>query len=312
MEDIVKLAKERFGRLQRSDVGAQASPSNKFDDFIRKMYRGRLNMYTTYGDTFALNPENVWKIMQILDVNGTRLANLDETTTDMKQFLRYLTKSGRREVPAEDIQKINALAPDVTISNQPKGGGGPEGQPDVEGPTKTIFDPYLMQMNDPKRLPTLDQDMEADPNVTPELQTITANDRIAFIAITFVIRMVCVFLVDWMISTGMVTNFKDAFLYYVVLYCLFVVFLTFVVSNNDIGLQMLVYYMNTEANGYSRIMLHMFFVIIFLPILFVIKDNAVTSIAKDTSFEYKQRISQSINGFTFITWLLTSLMALRF
>ena len=169
-------------------------------------------------------------------------------------------------------------------------------------------------MNDPdlKVVATLDQDMEADPNVTPELQSITANDRIVFIAITFVIRMVCVFLVDWMISTGMVTNFKDAFLYYVVLYCLFIVFLTFVVSNNDIGLQMLVYYMNTEANGYSRIMLHMFFVVIFLPILFVIKDNAVTSIAKDTSFEYKQRISQSISGFTFITWLLTSLMALRF
>lgn len=293
--------------MQRSDVGAQANPSNKFDDFIRKMYRARLNMYTTYGDTFALNPENVWKIMQILDVNGTRLANLDETTTDMKQFLRFLTKSSRKPLDAEVIQKVNALAPDVNISKV-------AGEPQAGGDTKTIFDPYLQQMNDPdpKVVETLDKDIEADPNVTPELQSITANDRIMFIAITFVIRMVCIFLVDWMISTGMVTNFKDAFLYYVILYCLFIVFLTFVVSNNDVGLQMLVYYMNTEANGYSRIMLHMFFVIIFLPIMFIIKDNAVTSIAKDTSFEYKQRISQSISGFTFITWLLTSLMALRF
>lgn len=374
MSELIRFLDYRLNTIQSSSHGSKGTGG--VDEILKKIYRNRLQMYLTFGDTFTLNPENLKKVFRIIDINGARVQNLDEATKDVRQYLKYLTNDGKKPLTAELREKINDLAqnaklelsiPDTDIienamklgageefitnlqnflkdktpqlknvllrepvlkdvkaqnlkeiiSSIPvkaKGGGGAlEGGAEVQRiSTGTIFDPYLNKMKNPDASNQLDEEIESDPNVTPEVIRITMNDRIMFIAVTFIIRIACLFLVDWMISVGMVTTFKDAFVYYVILYTLMFVFLTFVVSNNEVGIQMLLYYIDVNKNGYARIFLHLLFVAIFLPILYIVKDNALFALVKKTAYEEKQRISQALSGFTFITWMITSLLALRF
>jgi hypothetical protein len=321
----------RLNPLQSNNaVGARSSGKGGVDEVLKKLYRNRLQMYLTLGDTYAMNPQNVREIFKILDMHGSRINNFDDASKDIRKMLQYLSKpdkdSKTRKVDETSVKRATAMVDDVDLvpTKTPEPEPTPETQETPAEPAKpaeaktgggntdTVFDPYLERIEKKENMGTLDVDMEADPNVTPSNTSITMNDRIIFIITTFVIRMVCLFLVDWMISTGMVETFKDAFLYYTVLYILLLVFVTFVVSNNEVGIQMLMFYMNVSANGYSRILLHIFFMIVFIPILYVVKQNYIFQIARTTSFEYKQRISQSMTGFTFLTWIMTSLVALRF
>jgi hypothetical protein len=258
--------------------GVKLTPSGKVDDIMTK-----INELLDSGKLSADKRNKVIEFVKTQAQHTTaeidKIETLDEmlgkskTTNELKQILRSLQKQA--------------------------GGMQP-----------TIFDPYFKKMEE--KDPDLDLEVDGDPYVSPDVRNITLNDRIIFVALTFIVRSICVFLVEWAVSSEMTTTFRDAFTQYVTLYILIMVFLTFVVSTNSVGVQMLLYYMDTEANGYARIILHLSVIMMLVPMMYVIKEQSLDAIVGKMTFETKKRISQAVSGFTFIIWLLTTLIALRF
>ena len=175
-----------------------------------------------------------------------------------------------------------------------------------------ILGKYLEKVDTDPADSLLDVELESDPKATLELLEITMNDRYIFIALTFVLRMVTLFLIQWAVNSEMILNFQQTFIQYTMIYCMLIIFLTFVISTNDLGMQQLLYYMDVNTHGYSRLMLHLFLVVVLIPILYVIKLPNTTNAQTNVTFEYKQQLISSISIFSWVIWLFTSLAALRF
>lgn len=190
---------------------------------------------------------------------------------------------------------------------------------DIEGrmsggePPPTIFDPYLQQLKaeDVNVKINVDLAVDQDPYLSEDARAVSMEDRALFIAVSFMIRMITLFLVEWAIHTEMVADFKSAFMYYIGIYCLLIVFITFIVSSSSIGVQVIFYYMNVNTHGYAWLGAHVFTILVLMPVLYVLKDNTLVRPMNNTTFEYKRSLSTSISNITFVIWLLTSLLALK-
>lgn len=311
-------------------------------------------MYATMYDTFKGNPKAISKIFKILDVNAQRINNFDDAKSELQNEIDRVTNYGKDIVKEPFLRDVNRqldgvkltrsiIDPDENMHEYSKkileyvktnniSSNEKEIKEFLKKPTEVAKNSLVEEIDDDNFKGLLDAipikkeggaegetkdsgASEDDTDIfTENVTDITINDRVTFIAVTFLIRMVCTFLIDWAVSSGMVDSFNHAFMYYVGLYSLILVFTTFVVSNNEIGIQMLMYYMNTTANGYSRIGVHLLVVLLLLPILFVVNEKNVggADMMSKTTFEFKQQISKSVSNFTLIIWMLTSVIAMRF
>ena len=166
-------------------------------------------------------------------------------------------------------------------------------------------------------------------DVNPENLKITTIDRIIFIATTFIIRFITLMIIEWGLSTNLINNFYRAFLYYCFIYLLFFVFIVMLVnvvvhyplmelysSMKIISIPNLFYYFYIYTNGYLRLLIHIFLIIIILFIPYIInidKINFIKSEEKKANISYdydkKKKILDSISIFSFIIWILTSIIA---
>jgi hypothetical protein len=69
--------------------------------------------------------------------------------------------------------------------------------------------------------------------------------------------------------------------------------------------------MYTYTNGYSRLILHITIITILLIVPFILDIN---SVEQDIKYDVKKKyyILNNISNFSFIVWILTSLIALKF
>lgn len=166
-------------------------------------------------------------------------------------------------------------------------------------------------------------------NVNPENLKITIIDRIIFIATTFIIRYITLMIIDWGLSTNLINNFYRAFLYYCFIYLLFFIFIVMLVnviveyplmelysSMKIINIPNLFYYFYIYTNGYMRLLIHIFLILIILFIPYIInidKINFIRSEEKKSNISYdydkKKKILDAISIFSFIIWILTSIIA---
>ena len=322
----------KFKRLQESN---QTADPTTVTEMLANTWGDRVNLYENIGLAELANPGSVGAMFGVVNRLSKRTANLTQAEEQLADALKTDIK----------IPSINKYLTGVKLKNlkqeEQNGGAGanadselpppiPADKINVKSDVTTDDEQYVgakeMTMNDPPPSHGRPTAIPADKiNVKSDVTTddeqyvgakdMTMNDRFIFVAVTYILRMICLFFIDWAISTNMINSFKDAFLYYTGLYCLIFVFLTFVVSNSDIGVQMLLYYMNTDAEtgtGYSRMILHLFLIFLLLPILYVIQDPSTNTNVNTTDYEYKERISKSMTIFTLISWMLTSAIALRF
>ena len=59
---------------------------------------------------------------------------------------------------------------------------------------------------------------------------ISKEDKLVFIGVTFLIRLLALSLVDWSLKTNYVVSFTDAFLMYIFLYTVFIIFIIVIVN----------------------------------------------------------------------------------
>lgn len=158
-----------------------------------------------------------------------------------------------------------------------------------------------------------------DPVVSPENMKIKANDRIIFIAGTFVLRSIALFTVQWGINAYLVRDFKRAFLLYVGTYiCLFLLWVILANSQREIKFfRLLFFYLCIEPHGLGRIVVHVLIQLLLIPVPFVVRDptstvNTDRESATPLTVEERQDIMRTIGNFTFIIWILTSFIAVSY
>lgn len=169
-------------------------------------------------------------------------------------------------------------------------------------------------------------------DVNPKMMEIKMMDRVVFIVTTFLIRYVSLIIVKWGLDTSLVNSFHSAFFYYAIIYLILFTFITMFVnvviaypvmqlfSNKSIAnIPNLFYYFYIYANGVSRLLIHITFIIVLLFVPYIInidkinlKRNDKRQVNISVDNERKEKIYNSIIIFSTIIWVLTSIVSLKF
>jgi len=212
-----------------------------------------------------------------------------------------VTKAHSQQV--DDINKSKS-----TIINQIRGlkaGGG--GDSYYQGINNDLANKTAV---DDKR--RIFQKVETDPIFSPDNMSVTNTDRVIFIAMTFALRGITLFLIEWGIHSRMINTFENAFLLYFVLYLsLFIMWVVLVNANpNDIFFHSMFYYVNMDVKkAFVRCTVHCAAQLLVLPLPFVLRDQTTSKEA--LTFEERRAIISMLQRFTFFIWILTSVIAIR-
>jgi hypothetical protein len=299
----------------------------KFNKILKKFYENLdendrniviNNIKKTLKNKFNYNEETIEKIISTMKMYG---GSLDE---EKNKILESDLNKGNQ--PMKDfLNKINNIAPELDNSKP------------IENVEDLIITTEEKNAKDILKLRSKAEMIKKlrpiyykyKDNVNPENLKISMIDRVIFIATTFIIRYITLMIIDWGLSTNLINNFYRAFLYYCFIYLLFFVFIVMLVnvivhyplmelySNiKIISIPNLFYYFYIYTNGYLRLLIHVFLILIILVIPYVInidKINFIKSEEKKTNISYdydkKKKILDAISIFSFIIWILTSIIA---
>jgi hypothetical protein len=171
---------------------------------------------------------------------------------------------------------------------------------------------------------------EVDTIINPiESLNINREDKILFIIITFIIRLIVLSIVSWSINTNYVNNFSNAMLLYSSLYIIILFIICTIVNisynynTNSIiygntGFSFLansLYYFylipggNIKRNG--RLFIHTFFLIIFTIIPFSL-NNSSDNNNIDYDYNKKKETISLLNNYTLVILIFTSIIAINY
>ena len=298
----------------------------KFNNILKKFYENLdendrniviNNIKKTLKIKYNYNDETIDKIISTMKMNGGGFeeekkkileGKLNKGNEPMKEFLKKI-QNVAPELNSKPIENVE----DLIITNEEQtriDEKSAKSKSDMIIKIRPIYNKYKDDVN-------------------PENLKITMIDRIIFIATTFIIRYITLMIIDWGLSTNLINNFYRAFLYYCFIYLLFFVFIVMLVnvivhyplmelysSIKIISIPNLFYYFYIYTNGYLRLLIHVFLILIILFIPYVInidKINFIKSEEKKTNISYdydkKKKILDAISIFSFIIWILTSIIA---
>ena len=286
--------------------------NTNFDDTDRRNIIE--NITTIIKNKFKYNDENMSKITNLLSNSVKGGAN------DAEDIIMNYDINKGPEPMKKFIEKVNYVAPDITygpplkkVTDLLKKESIPEKpKPEVIKNLKSIYDKYKDTLN-------------------PNNLNITMIDRTIFIITTFILRYISLLIIDWALSSNIINSFHHAFYMYFVVYILFFIFITMIInvivyypimelfSNiSIINIPNYFYYFYIYTNGSLRLLLHIFILILILFIPYVINMDKINlsflNNNKNISHDYekKNKINEAISFFSFIIWILTSIIALKF
>lgn len=179
-------------------------------------------------------------------------------------------------------------------------------------------------------------DMEDEDNIysIQKLQ-ISKEDKLVFIGLTFLIRLLCLSLIDWALKTNFIVSFTDAFLLYVFLYTIFILLIVVIVnisysmplsevySSDSTILSKLastLYYFylipgaRFESAGKIIFHLGLLFFVTIVSIIIKQTDGNKDSTDKNSKVRYdysfKRDINNTLNTFTLMSWIFLSMLAI--
>jgi hypothetical protein len=160
---------------------------------------------------------------------------------------------------------------------------------------------------------------------------LTKEDRLVFIGITFMIRLLILTVIDWSMTTNFVINFFQAYMLYIGLYFIFVLLFVVIVNltynlsiyklyidkhNLFTSMAGSLYYFylvpgNMLGSG-MRILIHLG-LIFFMTIisLFISYNGSYTEDEINYNYAEKKQIKRQLNNFTLVLWIFTSILAMK-
>ena len=159
-------------------------------------------------------------------------------------------------------------------------------------------------------------ELENNTQHSPKNAELTTTDRIIFIAVSYIMRSIALYIVEWGISTQMVVRFQMAFVFYFAVYMtLFLMLVILVNTSNQLYFRLLFYYVSFD-NGLGRNALHIFIQVLLLPIPFLLNENPddkTNGLQEEvTSFQKRRALMHSIENFSLFIWIFLSFIATVF
>lgn len=343
-------------RLNNNNTGGATSlnDNNNETDIKRKLERlqqivkERMVKAKTKWDSTSKELEQTKLVQDELDVVRKSQAyddsKYDEAFKELEDNVKYLYKSAQITKKREDAvnsdykKQVEAAMDDVTnrlqlaidqgfeITNTtPKkdGGGlynmlfsgGAEAEPSFYT-TKLKELRAAENAGDRDTMRNVVDEVSSHPVYSEQFEKISMTDRAIFIAFTYAIRGICIFLIDWGINSFFITSFNKAFFIYSL--CYLSIFMVWVMLANAGGagenafFKLLFYYINYDAHGLGRIMAHLLVQLFLFPIPFLVKEKVQGEEGEELTYERKRYIYRVLSKFSFFIWVLTSVIALKY
>jgi len=283
--------------------------------------------------------DNNIELVKELYPNVTHLKRLTKTNPDMIHYrsfqpetydikpldLKFDPNSGKyRELnqpqpvpqpaPEQQTPLAAAAAPTPTHGGHYEGHGG-----HYVGGAGNYYKDALTDLkiaeykNDENQIKSTLDRIQNHPIYSPKFEELFMSDRFMMVVIAFVLRNLTLYLVEWGINSTFINTFKSAFDYFILLYSLLFLLIVCAVNNNmikNISLKMLIYYLNIEANGAFRIIIHLLIMVFLYPIVIIFKNKNPDN--KIISYDDRNSIKNVLETITFIIWLIQSIIILRF
>ena len=184
---------------------------------------------------------------------------------------------------------------------------------------------YILEDYEYQKLNNLIFDIENDTMRPINKLDISKEDRIVFIGVTFIIRFICLSIIEWGMNTNFVSSFQQIFLFYCAIYITIFCFITMIVNviynyplqqlytdHSIVNISSMLYYFYIYTNGPMRLVVHLMFIIILMLIPFIINigNNQFDTI--DFNYETKKNTRNILSRFTLVIWIITSIIAIRY
>lgn len=264
-----------------------------------------------YANKSNVSPEVFDNINNVLGGFRPVQQSVRNKSLDIVEDLEYLKSKGKTADSAWK-RKLGTSVEGITPSKLTLSGGGKN--PFLEFTERwKIATSTAPSSGTPSDVHKLIPEFYGDPILSPNNEKLTATDRIIFIAMTFVIRAVSLYIVEWAVNTYMVKSFQDAFKLYLVCYLsLFTLWVIMVNSSKTLFFKLLFYYVSTDPHGMGRIIIHLFVQLMILPVPLIVKSKGFEYTEEEYTYEKRRNTMSILSNFTFFIWAITSIIATQY
>jgi len=243
-----------------------------------------------------------------------------------KRILSILEDKTNNNLESNKISQKNEVLKDMTDKFV---GGGTNYLDDYSDKLEKISDnKNTSDSTKISKYKTVLNDIKTIVNPTKTLD-ITREDKILFIIITFIIRLICIKLVEWSINTNYSTNFINSYILYTIIY-LIILFIILCIVNitYNYNINSVIYGstgFSTLANSLyyfyiipgasfsrnNRLFIHSILLIMFSLIPIGLKSNNDDN-EIDYDYTEKRKTINMISNYTFAVWIFTSIIAMNY
>jgi hypothetical protein len=244
------------------------------------------------------------------------------STKDVKYRVKYKGLDGKdrsADIEGEDFDINGNTSSDISAVTKAEKGKQIGGKGKYVGGSSNYYKNALTELvraedtKNPSLIKSTLQSIENHPIYSPKFEELFMSDRLIMVVIAFILRNLTLFLIEWGINSSFINTFKSSFNYYILIYSLLFLLIVCAVNNNissNISLKLLIYYLNTEANGILRIIIHLLVLLLLYPIVVILKNKNPDNLI--ITYDQKMNIKNALNTITFIIWVMQSIIILRF
>ena len=202
---------------------------------------------------------------------------------------------------------------------------------------KSLLKKYTTELKDILDAPTTDNklkaeklkdllyEIEEDEATSIKSLEISKEDKLVFIGITFMIRLITLMIIDWALTSNFIVTFTQAYLLYIGVYTvillLFVVIvnMSFNLSAYDLyngdgvstSIASALYYFyiipGNMQPAVKRLLIHLLIILaVTILALFIVGNTKAPDEVLNFDYSEKKRIRGSLSHFTLLLWLITS------
>jgi hypothetical protein len=249
------------------------------------------------------------------------------------------TRGRRGDVP------VAATGAASTVPSDPFSGGAPtqiEAEQKITNlietfENKNLLKKYAAELKDVLDAPTTDNklkaeklkdllyEIEEDEATSIKSLEISKEDKLVFIGITFMIRLITLMIIDWALTSNFIITFTQAYMMYIGVYTV-ILLLFVVIVNMSFNLSVydlyngdgvstsiasaLYYFYIIPGNmkpAIIRLSIHLFMILaVTILALFIVGNTKTTDEVLNFDYSEKKRIRGSLSHFTLLLWLITS------
>jgi hypothetical protein len=140
---------------------------------------------------------------------------------------------------------------------------------------------------------------------------VTFNDKLVFLGVAYILRLICTYLTYYMINTNRATTLTNTLFYYVIWYIVVFVITVFIINFDTFYLRIFVNYLNMHINTLG-ITTHLFLIVVFVYIVYllIVNINGVERPRTRLSDTEKIKLKYKFDLLTMIVFVFVCLLTL--